>query len=136
WTDSEVTLAPLNGVPERKISVLGTSDEVYNIQATYEKFGLSVRLAYQYRTPWGQSVGTYRVINGGIYPVDDGDIFWDTDDEMDLSVRYQLNSGLELYFDAVNLTNLGARRYGHNEVYPIEFERFGPRYMAGARFNF
>lgn len=136
WTDSEVTLAPLNGVPERKISVLGTSDEVYNIQATYEKYGLSVRLAYQYRTPWGQSIGSYRVINGGIYPVDNGDIFWDTDDELDLSVRYQLNSGLELYFDAVNLTNMGARRFGDNEVYPIEFERFGARYMAGARFNF
>jgi TonB-dependent receptor len=132
WTDSEVDLPALNGVPARTISVLGTSDEVYNIQGTYEKYGLTVRLAYQYRTPWGQSVGTYRTINGAVYPVDNGDIFWDTDDELDLSVRYQL----ELFVDAVNLTNLGARRYGDQSSNPVEFERFGRRYIAGFRFNF
>lgn len=136
WTDSEVELAPLAGVPSRTISVLGTSDEIYNIQATYEKYGLSVRLAYQYRTPWGQSIGEYRMINGGMYPNGNGDIFWDTDDELDLSVRYQLNSGLELFLDAVNLTNKGARRYGDKDIYPIEFERFGARYITGVRFNF
>ncbi len=136
WTDSEVELAPLAGVPSRTISVLGTSDEVYNAQLTYEKYGLTVRLAYQYRTPWGQSIGEYRMINGGIYPNGDGDIFWDTDDELDLSIRYQLRSGLEIYMDAVNLTNMGARRYGDRDIYPIEFEKFGPRYMAGVRFNY
>jgi TonB-dependent receptor len=136
WTDSEVTLPPLGGVPSRTINVLGTSDEVFNIQATYEKYGLSVRLAYQYRTPWGQSIGEYRMINGAMYPSGNGDIFWDTDNELDLSLRYQLNSGLELFVDAVNLTNLGARRYADNDSRPIEFERFGARYMAGLRFNF
>ncbi len=136
WTDSEVELAPLAGVPSRTISVLGTSDEVYNAQLTYEKYGVTVRLAYQYRAPWGQSIGEYRMINGGIYPNGDGDIFWDTDDELDLSVRYQFSTGLEIYMDAVNLTNMGARRYGDKDIYPIEFEKFGPRYMAGARFNF
>lgn len=136
WTDSEVDLPSIGGVPARQISVLGTSDEVYNIQGTYEKYGLTVRLAYQYRTPWGQSVGTYRVINEATYAVDNGDIFWDTDDELDLSIRYQLNTGLEIFMDAVNLTNRGARRYGDQDIYPIEFERFGPRYVAGVRFNF
>jgi TonB dependent receptor len=115
---------------------LGTSDEVYNIQATYEKYGLSVRLAYQYRTPWGQSIGNYRTINGKVYADGNGDIFWDTDNELDLSVRYQINDTVEVYMDAVNLTNLGARRFGDKESNPIEFERFGARYLAGVRFNF
>jgi TonB-dependent receptor len=136
FTDSEVTLPGVGAVPSRTINVLGTSDEVYNIQATYEKYGLSVRLAYQYRTPWGQSVGDYRVVNGVLYPNGLGDIFWDTDNELDLSVRYQLNDNTELFMDAMNLTNLGARRYGDDSAYPIEFERFGARYMAGVRFNF
>jgi TonB-dependent receptor len=135
WTDSEVNLPSVGGVPERTISVLGTSDRVYNLQGTYEKYGLTVRLAYQYRTPWGQSIGTYRVINGNVYPVDNGDIFWDSDEEMDLSVRYQINPRVEVYFDAVNLTNMGARRYGDDSRYPIEFEKFGPRYIGGIRFN-
>jgi TonB-dependent receptor len=136
WTDSEVNLAALNGVPARTINVLGTSDEVYNLQATYEKYGLTVRLAYQYRTPWGQSIGDYRVVNGGLYPAGNGDIFWDTDEELDLSVRYQLNDSLEVFLDAVNLTDMGARRYSDQGAYPIEFEKFGPRYIAGLRFNY
>lgn len=136
WTDSEVDLPAVGVQPARTISVLGTSDEVYNIQGTYEKYGLSLRLAYQYRTPWGQSIGTYRTINGKTYADGNGDIYWDTDNELDLSVRYQINDTVEIYMDAVNLTNLGARRYGDQDIYPIEFERFGARYLAGVRFNF
>jgi TonB-dependent receptor len=136
FTSSKVSLPAVGGVPERKISLLGSSDAVYNLQATYEKYGLSVRLAYQYRTPWGESVGAYRVINGGVYAVDDGDIFWDADEEIDLSVRYQVNKNWELFFDGVNLGDMGARRYGDQKRYPIEFEKFGPRYIGGFRFNF
>jgi TonB-dependent receptor len=136
FTDSDVNLPALNGVPSRSITVLGTSDEVYNLQATYEMYGLTVRLAYQYRTPWGQSIGDYRVVNGVVYPSGNGDVFWDTDDELDLSVRYQLNNGLEVFVDAVNLTNRVARRYGDDSRFPIEVERFGARVIGGVRFNF
>lgn len=136
FTKSEVSLPSIGGVPERKISVLGTSDEVYNIQAIYEKYGLTVRLAYQYRTPWGQSVGAYRVTNGGVYANGNGDIFWDSDEELDLSARYQVNDNLEVFFDGINLTNQGSRRYGDQSRYTIEYEKFGQRYMAGIRFNF
>ncbi|MEK7259014.1 MAG: TonB-dependent receptor, partial [Pseudomonadota bacterium] len=136
FTDSEVNLVPANGVPKRTISVLGTSDEVYNLQATYEKYGLTVRLAYQYRTPWGQSIGGYRMVNGVMSPTSNGDIFWDTDDELDLSVRYQVSETFEIFADAVNLTDRGARRYGDDSAYPIEFEKFGLRYIGGLRFNF
>lgn len=136
WTSSEVTLPTVGGVPARKISVLGTSDAVYNLQAIYEKYGLTVRLAYQYRTPWGESVGSYRVTNGVVNPADNGDIFWDADEELDLSVRYQVNQHFEVYLDGVNLTDQGARRYGDQKRYPIEYETFGRRYVAGVRFNF
>jgi len=136
FTSSRVTIPAINGVPARRISVLGTSDAVYNIQATYERYGLSVRLAYQYRTPWGQSVGAYRVVNGLTIPVDNGDIYWDSDGEMDLSIRYRITKNLEAYFDGVNLTNEGARRYGDQKQNPIEYEKFGPRFIGGVRFNF
>jgi TonB-dependent receptor len=136
FTTSEVNLPAIAGVPARTISLLGSSDGVYNVQATYEKYGLSVRLAYQYRTPWGESVGDYRVINGGTFPVDNGDIFWDADEELDLSVRYQVNENLEAYLDGVNLTNQGSRRYGDQSRFPIEYEKFGKRYIAGVRFKF
>jgi TonB-dependent receptor len=136
WTSSKVTLPSVGGVPARTISVLGASDAVYNVQAIYEKYGLTLRLAYQYRTPWGQSVGVYRTVNGGVYPTDNGDIFWDSDEEVDFSARYQVNKNIEVFFDASNITNDGARRYGDQKRYPIEYEKFGPRYVGGVRFNF
>ena len=39
-------------------------------------------------------------------------------------------------FDAVNLTDSLAIRYADNSDFPIEVERFGPRYIGGLRFNF
>jgi len=136
FTDSKVNLPALPGIAARDIRLLGSSAAVYNVQLTYEKYDLSLRLAYQYRTPWGQSIGAYRTINGALFPVDNGDIFWDSDEELDFSARYQVTQNIEAYFDAVNLTNQAARRYGHNQQNPIEYEKFGPRFIGGVRFNF
>lgn len=136
FAKSEVTLPAVDGVPARKISLPGTSDEAYNLQATYEKYGLSVRLAYQFRTASMQEVGDYKLVAGKVVPNGNGDIYWDADEEVDLSVRYQLNKHIELYLDGQNLSNDGAKRYGDTVLYPIEFERFGSRYIAGFRFNY
>ncbi len=136
-TQSEVSVPALAGVPERKISLLGSSDAVYNVQLIYEKYGVSLRLAYQYRTPWGQSIGSYQVVNGSVYPgTGNAGIFWDSDEEIDFSARYQVNDNIEVYLDALNLSNAGAARYDDNAKYPIEYEKFGRRFVTGVRFNF
>ena len=137
FTQSEVDVPAVGGVPVRRVPLPGTSDWTYNIQATYENYGLSVRLAYQFRTPWGQSIGSYRVLNNGqVAPDGNGDIYWDDDAELDLSVRYQLNDTYELYFDGANLLDGAGRRYADSSNYPIEYETFGPRYIVGVRFNY
>ncbi|ESQ76760.1 TonB-dependent receptor [Asticcacaulis sp. AC402] len=130
FTESELNLGA------RTISLSGTSDSVYNVQAIYEKYGLTVRLAAQYRTPWLQEVGSYTTVAGKMVPNGNGDIYWDKDLEVDLSVRYQINKNFEVFFDGVNLTNDGSARYGDTDQYPIEYEKFGKRYIAGVRFNF
>ena len=134
--DSEVTVPAVGNVPERKIPLPGSSDLVYNLSVYFERFGLSARLAYQFRTEWGQSVGDYQVLNGKVVPVTNGDVYWDDDEELDLSVRYQINDNFEWFFDAANLTNDAGRRYGDDPSHPIEHETFGRRYMTGVRFNF
>ena len=136
-TKSEVTVPAVGAVPDRKISLLGSSDAVHNLQLIYEKYGLSLRLAYQYRTPWGQSVGSYQLVNGLVYPgVGNSDIYWDSDEEVDFSARYQFNENLEVFLDALNLTNAGAARFDNESKYPIEYEKFGRRFVSGVRFNF
>ncbi|WP_309645697.1 TonB-dependent receptor, partial [Phenylobacterium sp.] len=134
--DSEVTVPRAGTVPERKIPLTGSSDLVYNASIYYEKYGLSARLAYQFRTEWGQSVGEYQVLNGAVVPVTNGDVYWDDDEELDLSIRYSFNEHYEWFFDAVNLTNDAGRRYGADPGHPIEHETFGRRYIMGVRVNF
>jgi TonB-dependent receptor len=139
FTESEVNIpAGVNAavVPARKISLPGTSDYLYNLSLIYEKYGLSARLTYQFRTTWLQSVGAYSVTNGKLVPTTNGDTFWDDDGEMDLSIRYEVNKNLEYFFDAVNLSNEQAIRYGDTRAFPVEGETFGPRYIMGVRLNF
>ena len=69
-------------------------------------------------------------------PVTNGDVYWDDDEELDLSIRYSLNDNFEIFFDAVNLTDDAGRRYGDDPGHPIEYETFGRRYIAGVRFSF
>jgi len=63
-------------------------------------------------------------------------IFWDSDEEIDSSARYQVNENFEVYLDALNLSNTGAARYDDKSKYPIEYEKFGRRFVTGVRFNF
>ncbi len=130
FTESEVDISG------RKISLPGTSDYLYNLSLIYEKYGLSARLTYQFRTTWLQSVGAYSTINGKLVPTTNGDVFWDDDGEMDLSVRYEVNKNLEFFLDAVNIANEQAVRYGDTRAFPVEGETFGPRYIMGVRLNF
>jgi len=123
-------------IGERKIKLPGTSDTLYNVSLIYEKYGISARLSYQFRTTWLQGVGAYGIANGKLVPQTNGDVFWDDDEEMDLSVRYEINKNVEYFFDALNLTNQQAVRYGNSRQYPVEGETFGARYIMGVRVNF
>jgi TonB-dependent receptor len=122
--------------PARTTNLSGASDSLYNLQFFYEKNGLTLKLAAQYRTPWLQDLGSYSLSGGQIVPNGNGDIYWDDDMEVDFSARYQLTKQVELYFDAANLTNDGSARYGDTAAFPTEYERFGKRMIAGVRFNF
>ena len=69
-------------------------------------------------------------------PVTNGDVYWDDDEELDLSIRYRINDNFEWTFDAVNLTNDPGRRFAVDPGHPIEYERFGRRYIMGVNFTF
>ncbi|MFC3592245.1 TonB-dependent receptor [Novosphingobium piscinae] len=145
--DSEVTKpAFFNGatlsVPERKVRLPNTSDAVYNLGVYYEKYGLSLRLQYQRRSLWLDSIADD--------DTDAGDTYWDADDEMDFSARYAINKHFEIYFDAANLLNQPGRRFsdpsgiltargtptGMIRNQTIEWERFGRRFTGGVRVTF
>lgn len=140
--NSRVTKPAINGVPARKVRLPGTSDLIYNVGAYYEKYGISLRLNYQRRSKWLDSVADDLT--------DAGDTYWAADDEMDFSARFAVTPNVEVYFDASNLLNKPGRRYAepgnlltatgiptpHTDIYTMEWERFGRRFSGGVRVNF
>jgi TonB-dependent receptor len=148
WTDSEVTVpetfALINGVrtsthPERKTGLPGASDFLYNLSLVYEKYGLSTRIAYQFRKAWQNGIGTYLITNGVSVPDGNGDNYWEDDAELDISVRYEINKNITITFDAANVTDEAGIRSGDRNLVGnarLEWEKYGPRYLLGARFNF
>lgn len=143
WADSEVSVPGnprANPVTESFTSSLpGASDFLYNLSLIYEKYGLSARIAYQFRQAWQNGIGSYTLVNGRLVPTGNGDNFWDDDAEMDISIRYQLNENFQFTLDFANVLNEPAIRYGDPAFVGnarLEWERFGRRFLAGFRFTY
>ena len=136
--DSRVTKPAIGtAIAARHVRLPGTSDMVYNIGGYYEKYGLSVRVQYQYRSTWLDGIADDLT--------DAGDTYWAADDEMDISARYAVTRNFEIYVDASNVLNAPGRRYSDpgnlngtasTTSQTIEWERFGRRFSGGFRVNF
>jgi TonB-dependent receptor len=137
FSESEITVPALGLTsPERKAALPGASDVVYNAALVFEKYDISMRLAYQFRTKWLQNVGGYTTVNNVIVPDGNGDIYWNDSEGLNFSARYQINKNLEITFDGVNLLDSPGRRFADSEAYPIEYETFGARYLVGFKFKY
>lgn len=110
-----------------RVILPNTSDVVSNFALYYEKYGLSARVNWRYRTAWLDAYGP---------EIDGGSVYWAADDEVDASIRYAVTDNLEVYVDGSNLSNTPGRRYSRENEYTIEWERFGRRFDAGIRFTF
>jgi TonB-dependent receptor len=112
-----------------KVEFPGTSDRIVGATLFYEKYGLSSRLTYQYRTPWLDEVfPSGSAANSNLY--------WAAQTRLDLSVRYQVNDYISIFMDANNLTNELGIRYQGQANRPYEVESFGRKYLFGIRANF
>jgi TonB-dependent receptor len=111
----------------RTTTLPGASDLLYNASGYYEYAGFSARLSWQWRKAWLDSLGSNTTV---------GDNYWGDVGRLDLSLRYEINRNVELYFDANNLLDEPGIRYVGDPSRVIEFEKFGARYLWGARLNF
>ena len=111
----------------RKIQLPGSSDTIYNLALSYERYDLSTRLSWQYRTKWIDSIG-----NGDIL----GDGYWDEVGRLDFKVGYSFNENVNVYLEANNLLEEPGIRYEGETFRVSEYEEFGRRYMIGLRMNF
>ncbi len=109
-----------------QFALLGLSDSA-NLVAMYEKFGLSVRLAYN----WRDQYLTQANRGEGRSPE-----YVEDYAQLDLSVGYDLTEQFALSFEALNLTGEDIRTHGRSTRQVWSFEEQGARYALGARFRF
>ena len=104
----------------------GLSDSA-NFQAFYEKDGLSVKFTYAWRDSYligvGQSAGS----------ADAPPQFAREFGQWDMSVNYDINENVTVFFEGVNLNNETEQGYGRYEEQFLFARQYGPRYLLGVR---
>ncbi len=111
----------------RKSAFTGTSDRITQAAIFYEKYGFSLRLAWQHRTEWLDEISP---------GASAGDLSWDAQQRVEFSGRYQLTDHVTLYADINNLTDERGLRYQGTLAQPYELEYFGRRFMFGVRVRY
>jgi TonB-dependent receptor len=109
-----------------QFALTGLSDSA-NAVLMFEKFGLSARLAYNWRDEFLQNVN-----QGGFR----NPIFVEAYDQIDLSVGYDFNENLAVSFEAINLTGEDVRWHARSVKQVYRLEDQSPRYAIGARYKF
>lgn len=103
----------------------GLSDTVLNASVFYEYAGLSLRVAYQKRSDFLDTLGG---LGAGE--------FRQGFENLDVTARYAITPNITLFADLANLTDETYVAYEGLPATPSEVERIGERYLFGVRFNF
>jgi TonB-dependent receptor len=111
---------------QNQFALTGLSDSA-NAVLMFEKFGISARLAYNWRDEFLQNIN-----QGGFR----NPIFVEAYDQIDLSVGYDINDNLAVSFEAINLTGEDVRWHGRSDLQMWRLEDQGARYGLGARYKF
>lgn len=106
----------------------GLSKNSYNIVGIYEKYGASVRVAYNWRdafvqTTQGQGTGSLPIYNKG-------------GGQLDATVSYDVSPNLTVFADAVNITRTNVVSYFGIEQRPRDLQVPDRRFGFGARVKF
>ncbi len=130
FLDGEFDTQVVNGLQRKGVGFPGTSKRIYNASLYYEKYGLSARVSYQYRSNWLDTLGGLGIGAGT------GDEFRKGYENLDVSLRYKLTDNFTLFADMANLTNAKYIAFEGTENKPTEVEQIGSRYLFGVRFGF
>ncbi|WP_448214166.1 TonB-dependent receptor [Colwellia sp. MEBiC06753] len=106
----------------------GISDTA-NLVLFYENYGISARLAYNWRDDYLETVGN----NTGANP-----IYVEAYDQVDFNISYDIPAleGLSVFFEGINITNEYRRKHGRSTTEVLNVTQQGARYSLGARYTF
>jgi TonB-dependent receptor len=108
--------------------VTGLSDSA-NFIGYYEKHGIGVRLAYNWREKFLSGTGQNNVGNGPPTYADDYG-------QWDLNASYEITDNFSVFTDIINLTNETVYIHGRDEKQVLFATQLGTRYNVGVRYRF
>lgn len=109
-----------------KTELPGTSRHNHNLALSYEKHGITARLAYTHRSAFIQ---TFDVSNPAL------NVYWDGRASVDLSLAYRLNKQWQVFAEGNNLSDTRQVRYQGERSRVLEMEGFGRAWLVGLRFD-
>lgn len=116
-----------NGLPtETQFALTGLSDTA-NLVLMYENYGVSARLAYNWRDEFLTETNQGSSRNPR---------YVEAYSQIDLNISYDLTDNLSLSAEAINLTGEDSREYNRNSRMIRFANDLGPRYALGARYTF
>lgn len=125
--DGDVTAALDSDPTADQFALLGLSDSA-NATLIYEKYGLSARLAFNWRDEFLSAVNE----NGN----NRNSLFVDAYKQLDMSVTYDVTENIQVSFEGINLTGENLRTRSRNEKAFVSIQELGPRFLLGARYRF
>jgi TonB-dependent receptor len=106
----------------------GLSDSA-NLIGYYDKNGIQVRLAYNWRDDFLAGAGQGQGTNTNPTNVE-------AYGQLDLGITYEASENLTVYFSGQNITNETVHVYGLTKRQVLQAVQGGPRYDIGIRYTF
>ncbi len=103
-----------------------------NFIGFYQRHGLQARVTVQWQAD--ELTGEEQEQNGGIYAPEP--VYLKGSTEVDFSTRYDINSHLSAYFEALNLTDAIYDLYGRFSNQTLDLVNYGRSFTAGVRVKF
>jgi TonB-dependent receptor len=116
------------GLPNRpgEFPLFFQSNNVGSVQLTYEKYGISARVAYSYRSKYLDLIGTDTTT----------DQYTDSNGQIDARIGYDINSHITIYAEGVNLNDAPWRRFIGVSSQLVEREHYGRLFRGGVQVKF
>ena len=118
-----------SGLPNRtdgEFPLFFQSKRVGSAQLTYEKYGITGRVAYSYRSAYLDTIGTSKAT----------DQYTDDNGQIDARVSYDITRNINVYVEGTNLNDAPWRRYIGTPNQLVERERYDSAYRIGAQIKF
>ena len=109
----------------RQIALPSQSDRSVNLSLGWEGHGISTRLALNHKSPYLLEVGN--ILDAS------KDLMVDTQNQVDFSLRYQIDKRWQLSFEALNLGNASYYVYQADKARNAQFEQYGRSYKLGLK---